>query len=130
MSKVLKILSVLIIMIGVIWCSNNVYALNMNLGDNTTTNSTREDDESSTNNSTNTNSNRNDEDDEDEEKTNTNSSQNNTQCDTIDSSPEFTTRVTVNTQELRISNVLSICLIAVGIVLILLAIAILIKLKR
>ena len=31
MSKVLKILSVLIIIIGVICYSNNIYALNMNL---------------------------------------------------------------------------------------------------
>lgn len=121
MSKVFKILSVLIIMIGVICFSNNVYALNMDLGNNTTTNSIRGDDELNTNISTNTNLNRND--NEDEKTTNTQSN------NTSNSSQEITTRVTVNTQELRISNVLSICLIAVGIVLILLSIAILIKLK-
>ena len=89
MLKVFKILSVLIVLIGVIYCSNNVYAasVDMNLENNAT------------------------------------------QSNTSNTSQEPLTRITINTQELRISNVLSICLIAVGIVLILLAIAILIKLK-
>ena len=99
MSKFLRVFILIIIMLGLVFCSTNLYAVNMNLEENNTINT----EETSDNDGTPTE----------------NIKQGN-----------FTTQITVSTQELTISNALSICLIAVGIVLILLSIAILIKMKK
>ena len=113
MSKVLRVIIIMVIMLGVMFYSTSSYALNMNLENNSNVNS------NTTENTAND--------------VNTNTSTNTQTSDTsTDEAPQksFTTQVTVSTQELTISNFLSICLIAVGIVLILLSIAILIKLKK
>lgn len=107
MSKLIKVLSFIVIMLVVICYSTNSYALNMNLNENSANN---------TNSISNTT--------EDTNTTNTSSTSES------GNRGNFTTQITVSTQELTISNALSICLIAVGIVLILLSIAILIKLKN
>lgn len=110
MSKVLKFFVLVIIILGVICCSTDVYALNMNL-------------ENNTNNTANTNDNTN-------ATSNTTSNANVENNNSSYGKSNITTQITVSTQELTISNALSICLIAVGVVIILLAIAILIKLKK
>jgi len=109
MSKILKVLMILTIILGVFFSSTNVYAVNMNLSDENTTNTNVDSDEAE-NEDTATN--------ESTSAISENIAQGN-----------YTTQVTVSTQELTISNVCSICLIGIGIVLILFAIAILIKLK-
>lgn len=111
MQKVLKILSLIMIIFMVMFYCESLYAINMNLDNGTT------------NDALNTDSSSNDVAEDADNTVNTNlSSENGTRGN-------FTTQITVSTQELTISNALSICLIAVGIVIILLAIAILIKLK-
>ena len=112
MSKILKFFILLVIVLGVFLSSTNVYAVNMNLSDENTSNTNvdEETENAETNESTDT-----------QETTGT-ISENIAQGN-------YTTQVTVSTQELTISNVCSICLIGIGIVLILFAIAILIKLK-
>lgn len=105
MSKFLKILTFMLIILEIVSYSTNLYAVNMNLGNNTS----------------NTNSNT-------TENTTTNTTANSSTGNEVRGN--FTTQITVSTQELTISNALSICLIAVGIVIILLAIGILIKLKK
>lgn len=111
MSKLIKVLSFIVIMLVVICYSTNSYALNMNLNENSA-------------NNTNTTSNTT------EDTNTTNTTSNTSSTSESGNRGNFTTQITVSTQELTISNALSICLIAVGIVLILLSIAILIKLKK
>lgn len=96
-----------------VFSSNNIYAVNMNLNNST----------GNTNNDISSNSN-----------INTNTNINNvlsTVNDTLSSnSNKTTTTISFNSSEITLCNSLSICLIAIGIVIILLGIAILIKMKK
>ena len=107
MSKLYKVFFILLI--SVILISNCMYvfaAVNMNL-DNNTTNSNS----SNTSNTSNTNG------------TNTNATGNTNRSTS-------TTAVSTSQFDLQLTNILSICLIVVGVLLILLGIAILIRLKK
>ena len=104
MSKLYKVFFILLI--SVILISNCMYvfaAVNMNLDNNTTN--------SNSSNTSNTNG------------TNTNATGNTNRSTS-------TTAVSTSQFDLQLTNILSICLIVVGILLILLGIAILIRLKK
>ena len=116
MSKLLKFISILSVALIVLFNSSYIFAaVNMDLGNSTNTNSSNT---SSTNtNSSNTNS------------SNTNSNSSNSTKNTSTSSTLSST-VTTSDFDLELTNILCIALIVVGVLLILLGIAILIRLKR
>ena len=121
MSKLLKFISILSIALIVLFNRSYIFAaVNMDLGNNI--NST-----SNTSNSTNTNSSKTNSTNTNSSKTN--STSNNTNKNTSNSSTLSST-VTTSDFDLELTNILCIALIVVGVLLILLGIAILIRLKR
>ena len=113
MSKLLKFISILSVALIILINSSYVFAaVNMDLGNTTNTSS-------NTTNSTNTNS----------SNTNSNNSSSNKTTNTSSSSTLSST-VTTSDFDLELTNILCIALIVVGVLLILLGIAILIRLKK
>ena len=113
MSKLLKFISILSVALIVLFNSSYIFAaVNMDLGNTTNTSS-------NTTNSTNTNS----------SNTNSNNSNSN-KATTTSSSSTFSSTVTTSDFDLELTNILCIALIVVGVLLILLGIAILIRLKK
>lgn len=113
MSKLLKFISILSVALIVIFNSSYIFAaVNMDLGNTTNTSS-------NTTNSTNTNS----------SNTNSNNSSSN-KTTTTSSSSTLSSTVTTSDFDLELTNILCIALIVVGVLLILLGIAILIRLKK
>ena len=115
MLNFLKILSIVAIFTLLISYSTSCLAINMTL-DSTTSNEASVGSTNDDSNNTNTLA-------SDIEISNTSNSSNSKR-------PSYSTQITISTQELTLSNALSICFIAIGIVLILLSIANLIKLKK
>lgn len=113
MSKLLKFISILSVALIVLFNSSYIFAaVNMDLGNTTNTSS-------NTTNSTNTNS----------SNTNSNNSSSN-KTTTTSSSSTLSSTVTTSDFDLELTNILCIALIVVGVLLILLGIAILIRLKK
>lgn len=113
MSKLLKFISILSVALIVLFNSSYIFAaVNMDLGNTTNTSS-------NTTNSTNTNS----------SNTNSNNSSSN-KSTTTSSSSTLSSTVTTSDFDLELTNILCIALIVVGVLLILLGIAILIRLKK
>ena len=113
MSKLLKFISILSVALIVLFNSSYIFAaVNMDLGNTTNT-------RSNTTNSTNTNS----------SNTNSNNSSSN-KTTTTSSSSTLSSTVTTSDFDLELTNILCIALIVVGVLLILLGIAILIRLKK
>ncbi len=110
MSKLQKVFLIIgIFSILVFCCSYTFAAVDMNLNNSNNQNNTNsENNENNSSNSANTN--------------------NSTNSPTSNSS-QFSTTVTTSSFDLQLTNILSICLIVVGVLLILLGIAILIRLK-
>lgn len=109
MSKLSKFIFMLaIVLILISNCSYTSAAVDMNLNNTNSTGNTNNTN-STNNNTNNTNTNK--------ESSSSNSSQ-------------FSTAVSTSGFDLQLTNILSICLIVVGVLLILLGIAILIRLKR
>lgn len=111
MSKLLKFISVLSVALIVLFSSSYIFAaVNMDLGNTLNTNSNTTNSANSTNtNSSNTNSNKN---------------------TTTSPSSTISSKVTTSDFDLELTNILCIALIVVGVLLILLGIAILIRLKK
>ena len=113
MSKLLKFISILSVALIVLFNNSYIFAaVNMDLGNTTNTSS-------NATNSTNTNS------------SNTNSSNSSSnKTTTTSSSSTLSSTVTTSDFDLELTNILCIALIVVGVLLILLGIAILIRLKK
>ena len=118
MSKLLKFISILSGALIVLFNSSYIFAaVNMDLGNSTNTNSSNTN--STNTNSSNTNS----------SNTNSNSS-NSTKNTSTSTSSTLSSTVTTSDFDLELTNILCIALIVVGVLLILLGIAILIRLKK
>lgn len=123
MSKLLKFISILSVALIVLFNSSYIFAaVNMDLGNSTNTNS-------SNTNSTNTNSSNTNSSNTNSSNTNFNSS-NSTKNTSTSTSSTLSSTVTTSDFDLELTNILCIALIVVGVLLILLGIAILIRLKK
>lgn len=125
--KLIIILSIILLLVGTSLC----YAVDLNVTDDLTTGLTsgnESNNSSNTNNSSSTNTT----DDESENTSNSSNTSSNTSNSSSSSSSNSIAKVTSSLPEssLGLSNILNILLIAVGVLLILLSIAILIRLKN
>ena len=131
MSKLLKFISILSVALIVLFNSSYIFAaVNMDLGNTLNTNSNTTNSANSTNtNSSNTNSTNTNSSNTNSSNTNSNSS-NSTKNTSTSTSSTLSSTVTTSDFDLELTNILCIALIVVGVLLILLGIAILIRLKK
>ena len=128
MSKLLKFISILSVALIVLFNSSYIFAaVNMDLGNSTNTNSSNTN--STNTNSSNTNSSNTNSSNTNSSNTNSNSS-NSTKNTSTSTSSTLSSTVTTSDFDLELTNILCIALIVVGVLLILLGIAILIRLKK